>query len=161
MNQKTNIGILTFFNADNYGAVLQAFALSRTLNKIVGNQNVNIEFVNYQSSAVINSKPSFSYWNFKKLILLSIEILRFFWRVFKYYRISSHIKRNKFDSFRKRFLNISSIEFTKSDPNVIYNSIVVGSDQVWNTTLTDSDSTYYLDIEPKTKKISYAASFGH
>lgn len=41
-----------------------------------------------------------------------------------------------------------------------YDKVVVGSDQVWNTTLEDIDDTYLLDGIAELPKISYAASFG-
>ena len=40
---KKNLGIMTFFNVNNYGAVLQAFALQT----ILGKYGCNTEFLNY------------------------------------------------------------------------------------------------------------------
>ncbi len=42
-----------------------------------------------------------------------------------------------------------------------YRKVIVGSDQVWNYNLTDSDNSFLLDfVNNNKKKASYAASFG-
>jgi hypothetical protein len=42
-----------------------------------------------------------------------------------------------------------------------YDKLIVGSDQVWNPDITDTDLSYFLDFcGAETKRISYAPSFG-
>ena len=43
-----NIGIITFQNANNYGAVYQAFALKKTVEK----QGLNVSVINYDSPSM-------------------------------------------------------------------------------------------------------------
>ena len=50
------IGILTFHGADNYGAVLQAFALQEYIQSI----NNVAEMVNYSPEAVLKDYKTFS-----------------------------------------------------------------------------------------------------
>ena len=45
-----NVKILTFHNAENYGATLQAYALKQTLKKL----GVNPEFVNYENKKILS-----------------------------------------------------------------------------------------------------------
>ena len=53
------IGIVTFFYANNYGGVLQAFALQ----KFLKNSSINSEFINY-----IPNENNSTLSSFKKLL---------------------------------------------------------------------------------------------
>lgn len=83
-----------------------------------------------------------------------------------FFKINRDIKKRnlKFLEFRKKKLRISAItyqgdeEIKKNKP--IYDKYIVGSDQVWNTDLSNDSKTFYLDFVKKEKKIAYAASFG-
>lgn len=147
------IGILTFFNANNYGAVLQTYALTRYLNEI---EDVNAVVLNYKSPIIEENKYSRRYYN-------------------KYHNIAGYAfsllnrrrfqKRNLiFDEFRKKYLCIDENKYTQDNIkqlNNLYDGFLVGSDQVWNSNLTGEDTTFYLDfVEDKRKKFSYAASIG-
>ena len=63
------------------------------------------------------------------------------------------LKRQKFNTFRKTYLNLGSADFSSYD--VIY----YGSDQIWNTALTGGDLAYF-GKGFSGKKIAYAASDG-
>jgi hypothetical protein len=42
-----------------------------------------------------------------------------------------------------------------------YDGVIVGSDQVWNDSITDFDTAYFLDfVKSPEKKLTYAVSFG-
>lgn len=137
-----NIGILTFHRAANYGAVLQAYALQNYLK----NQKHNVEILDYRCRFMERSHSPlyFFYVNgitnkIKQTIRLPIK--------FK--------KRKVFNDFIKRKLILG---------NEIYDNLevcIVGSDQVWNSHLTNYDMTYLLANVPNyIKKISYGASIG-
>jgi hypothetical protein len=135
------IGILTFSQANNFGAVLQAYALAQTLRSLGHQANV----LNYRHNDLEALKRRLSY--IKHLLLTP---RRFY-------------VEQKFKSFRKKYLKLE----TKIYKDAIaaleknYDLFITGSDQVWNTDITTYDQTYLLDfVKDKNKKFSYAASFG-
>lgn len=151
------IGILTFHNAHNYGAVLQAFALREYL-KSLGHQ---VEFVNYHIKEFdkyaiyptsLNDKVSF----IQRFKLIIIFILSFYRRILRY---------KKFKRFIDRHL-ISSKKMTRETFNVqgAYNAIIFGSDQIWNPIITKGfDPIYWGDFNAgeEVLKVAYAASMDY
>lgn len=146
-----NLEIVTFHFANNYGAVLQAYALQAHLT-----QYGTVEFLNYEPAYL---KKLYSLNPFSCGIHLR-EIAR---------RIQSFPYRRDqfklFSDFRKNNLkcvnkDTSSIEQAKIRLNKA-DIVIYGSDQIWNLGITNSDSIYFGDYVEKTiKKIAYAASFG-
>lgn len=149
---KKRIGILTFHRAKNYGAILQAYSLSHFLQKygvceIIDYRNKTIEEVYY-------SKKGF----FPFLKKIAKNILRYKEQKAKKNRY------NRFDFFVKSEINISKEKYDRQKlflSNSKYDVLVVGSDQVWNTQLTKSDYSYFLDFSSQQTKIAYACSFGN
>lgn len=144
------IGIITFHRAINYGAVLQAFALQRALNK----NGYETEIIDYACKYL--EKCYKKYYNPEHSIKGIISAII-------YYPIRS-ARIEKFEKFRKKYMNISSEKnITKEDLKKIankYDYIITGSDQVWNPEQTDYDMSYFLDFVEPQKRISYAASMG-
>ena len=138
-------GILTFHRSRNYGAVLQAYALCSVLNDL----GIETDIIDYKCDKI---EENLKLWNPKENKIKAI--LRFAFR----YR-----KKKVFDSFDKKFLkksnekNIQNISIM--DVLNQYDTIVVGSDQVWCERITGNDKTYLLQ-DVKKKKIAYAASVG-
>jgi len=130
------IGIMTFHNADNYGAVLQCYALQETLNKQYPNDEVYV--IDYKCPAI--EKSYVPHINFKRP-----------WSILTYFKTLR--KRKKFEQFRKKFFKLGTSDLIKYD--VIY----YGSDQIWNSRLTNRDLTYF-GKGFNGKKIAYAASDG-
>lgn len=139
------IGILTFHRADNLGAVLQAYALSRYITESIG---ATAEIVDYECEKIESTRYACSD-NMVKRIPLAL-----------YYKI----KRSGFDRFRNEHLPLSKTVYKKgniSESNQVYSTFIVGSDQVWNTGCSDHDMTYFLDFASDEKcKVAYAASLG-
>ncbi len=144
------IGILTYQYAMNYGAVLQAYALKSYLEK----QGYSVEVLNYDTSYLYEHNRS----------ILSRTLSKV-WQVFRSV-LGGAIKRHKFESFRKRYLNLSEKKLTSFEElkeyvnSNIFDAFIVGSDQVWNPEINGRDIAYYLSFAKNEKKISYAASFG-
>ena len=145
------VGILTFHSANNFGALLQAVSLQKT---VMERGNVECELVNYEPDFI---RKDYSINPFKtkhpKTIIKSIL------------RIPDKMKRNsKFQSFRQENTICSEQCQSVIDFERICNAfdtIIVGSDQVWNYNLTERDMYYFLPgINTSVKKISYAASTG-
>ena len=141
------IGILTFHIANNYGAVLQAYALKTVLK----NLGANPQIVNYLSPKIVKDYKLFS----------GIRSINDF--IKKLFLPKIIINNNKFNNFRKKYL-IDTIALNPKDINNImneYDAFITGSDQVFNMRNTNFDSNYLLSfVKQANKKYSYAASLG-
>jgi hypothetical protein len=153
MNKNTiKLGILTFHCADNYGAVLQAYALQNKLAEL----GTECEVIDYQCPYIVMGYRIFK----KKVFQTPKSILRFFLNF-----IYLLMRKWKFVRFRKKYLHLSSrISDTKSLEQVAkkYDIIIAGSDQIWNEQKSKSIKAYMLDwVNQPEKKSAYAASFGY
>lgn len=160
------VGILTFHFGNNYGGILQCYALCNVLKK----WGYDVRVINY--------KPSSSFYyrfvrkikmfdNFLDLLKYSIGFLNFTTSVKKDINTSDIYKENilnEFDSFREKYLNLTEPVNEKTIGNICgeFDVVIVGSDQVW-TSLYDKNSIYFLNFEPafKGRKIAYAACSAH
>lgn len=145
----TKIGIVTFHSANNYGAVLQAYALQEYLAQC----NIEPEIVDYRNAVFEKQYRSFSLEskNPKTILrtILNYPIVR--------------KKEKVFAAFRRRYLKMGEAygEDTIEKADDHYDAFVFGSDQVWNCRLTHNDPNYFgAFITDPGKLYSYAASFG-
>lgn len=143
------IGILTFHNAYNYGAVLQTYATQQIL-KLRG---VSVEIIDYRNEAIENSYRTYRLRNVRTPIEFTIQI------IISYFRKR---KAKRFHEFTNKYLCLSRFQVTKYDNKIDgYNKIFIGSDQVWNPKLTGGFDKFYWGnfFFPKTTKlIAWAAS---
>lgn len=139
------VGILTFHNAINYGAVLQAYALQQTVVAL----GAECEIIDYRCPAVEKQ------YRRKKIKECAN------WKVY----VNDILSLHRLDKKKEAFHNFISQNLILSDraENVSekYDAVIVGSDQVFNPKNTDGDSMYLLDFNGKAKKIAYAASIGN
>ena len=147
---KIRIGILTFQDSANYGALLQAYALQKFLETL----EYHVEIINYQSPKRKYCRQTF----FKR-------IRSILWKNTFYKIIKDKERQKKTDYFRNTYLNLSKQLYLDKKTlhlcNDLYDAFIVGSDQVWNSHNTNGDSSYYLDfVLNSKKKIAYAPSFG-
>lgn len=146
------IGIMTFHQAANYGAVWQAFALQQTLFE----QQHDNEIIDYCCRSVYRMHAPHAFLfapNIKQMLKL---LLRFPMRMHK---------RKVFNNFLTHQLILSKEKnITKEqmpEKTVQYSRIIFGSDQIWNDSLTENDDTFYGGFTNSNQKcLSYAASFG-
>ncbi len=143
------IGILTYHYAHNYGAILQCYALQYALKK----DGHEVFVIDYKNKIV---KSNYKIFNYKRYIGNGVfdslkrsarEITLLLGRIRRYI---------KFQQFICHELNIA-------DEKSMFNMdlIVIGSDQVWNNTLTGGlDSMYWGNFGVSYGGIiaSYAAS---
>lgn len=143
------IGIITFSQALNYGALLQEYALFR----IIGDLGYECEIIDYRNVKFETEYSSKIYGSLKTKIKRIIT-LKQYW---------SEKKRAKFAQFEKDNIKKSAKIYYQSDVAEIenaYDFVITGSDQVFNLDLTDSDFIYYLSCVSKGKSMAYAPSFG-
>lgn len=154
------IGILTFHFADNYGAVLQTYALETYVRQL-GHE---VEIINYQPDYMTNG-GRFRFPRSKRDLYANATIM--FIKLSNLRSVFTGKARNAaFMAFRTKYLNTAQREYTTLDQlrseTPVYDAYICGSDQIWNPPArVGVDPAYYLDFCPKTcRRISYAASFG-
>lgn len=142
------IGIITFHNTLNYGAHLQAYALCQFFK----DRGYFCEIIDYRCKAITDVYDLHFWKHFNSIAgfmqyLLSVSDLK--------------KKKQKFEEFLVPYYSDKVyVNETKEDMNFEYDRFIVGSDQVWNTELTENDITFFLDFVKKRTCISYAASIG-
>lgn len=151
-----NIGIVTQPLLNNYGGVLQNFALQQTLRKL-GHEPITINYI-----------PQMTRGRFVKL-----WIRNFFYNLFhttKREPLKSRVTHHRHPYFAK-FIekNISTTHCVHEySPKLVsecqFEAVITGSDQVWRPCYNRRVLTnMFLDFVPEdsgVKKIAYAASFG-
>ena len=127
------IGIVTFHDAHNFGAMLQSYGLQHTLQEL-GAQSCFLDFPVTKAPAETPSSPLMQ-------------------------RILQHREHRQalFSQFRKTYLNCAPFDGSQTKN---YDLFVAGSDQVWNPEITAGAGKYLLTFAPANKRCAYAASFG-
>ena len=152
------LSIITLHRAENYGSVLQAYALQKKIEEL-GHE---AEILDYHPERYTNTgklrrlkDKSAKFQN--PLLLFLAKILIY----------PSYIRKNRvFNKFINTYLHLSSCSFASNEEakkNVFDADICcTGSDQVWNSHWNEGvEKALYLDFVPKGKMcFSYAASIG-
>lgn len=153
------IGILTLPLHNNYGGILQNYALQKVLTEL-GHEAYTIDSALRKQSFMFLTASVFKRFFLK---ILGRNILIRAWPTRKEKEvISQHLI-----SFINKYIKTTDHLRRKIDARIInkyeFDAIIVGSDQVWRLQYAPNLSTYFLDFLEKNnaiKKISYAASFG-
>lgn len=150
------IALLTFHNAYNYGAALQAYALQKTIEMY----GISCEYINYVNLCRHNM------YDMTYQFIHAIKMNDFGRAI----RILAGmpfmgIRAHRFNKFYKKYLSVTETLYRKSEEvkklNSEYDKFIVGSDQVWNPENNGSDWSYLLDfVDDNYKKNSYSSSFG-
>lgn len=161
-DRKKKIATLTFHNCDNYGAVLQAYALQQVLLEM----GTDTEIIDYTRSNLADVLHMFTT---KLLSFLKGKPDKQLYSTREFLEMVFHGDGNSkdihesFAKFREAYficsrpVNKKTIGLLEND----YDYFIVGSDQVWNCGRVNLEPTYMLDfVSDDRKKISYAASFG-
>jgi len=151
------VGIVTFNDANNYGAFLQEYALQKFLRK----NNVNAEVINYQNKEF---EQLYKYGNnpFKRKGLVN-KLKIVYNMILRPTTYRARLKKNKMFSECCQKEIIYSVSFKDNVDTICnnYDYFIAGSDQVWNVRMTCYDLFYLLNfVQDSNKKLSYAASFG-
>jgi polysaccharide pyruvyl transferase WcaK-like protein len=156
MKQK-KIAILTQPLKTNYGGILQAYALQKVI-KSLGHDVITIDrkYNTYPKYRILLSRWKNSIlqkvnrldrviFSEKELQLVAQNSSEF---------ISNHIKLSEIIDTDKKIIT----HFKKN----IYDSVIVGSDQVWRPRYSPNIYNFFLDFlkGTQTKRIAYAPSFG-
>lgn len=148
------IGVITFHFVNNYGGILQTYALQKFLNSslnedtfVVDYRNRFICFTDTIRLLPITKNP--------KEIISGIKTISL-----------RKIRRNKFSIFTNSYIPLSPRKYYSSrslrtrKPSADF--YICGSDQIWNPFISFGVcGAYFCDFEKESnKKISYAPSFG-
>lgn len=141
----TRIGVMTFLHNDNYGSILQAWALQRTLIDL-GFDTTHIDYAPSKQEKIRNLLLS---GNSPKLILEGLRK-----------KSAAGKMHGGFDEFRRTHIRTTApcrdhtaLANTAEDFDVL----VCGSDQIWSPVWLNP--AYFLDFTDK-PKVSYAPSLG-
>ncbi len=143
------VGIVTFHRAYNYGAVLQAYALSHKLNDL----GLSCDVIDYYCRKFEK--------DYRKVSPIKARNLREFISAIVNGAVRNK-KRSTFVDFVECEIPLSINKYSDRnivESNAVYDTFITGSDQVWNLDLTDGDWHFFLDfVKPEKKRFSYAAS---
>ncbi len=148
------IGILTFHSQQNYGGVLQCWALQTALEQMGHEVKVIDRWFDPKNSALFGIRGSRSpkEWG---IVLL---------RTFTGQGGGASIRRSvRFERFIRDYLKLTDYHFCdwKEAPlDLKVDLIIVGSDQVWHGGDWGWPEVYLLEGAPDVPAIAYAASFG-
>lgn len=141
------IGIITTYFATNFGAMLQPFAMKRTLEQM----GYSVEMIRYKQPRVWSV---YNPWDKTKIFRRNIGAMVFHWLTMPW----QLIKQRRYYSYMEK--HVAKRGFDKEiKQNMDY--YIFGSDQIWNPVVTDGfDEVYFGKFEAKqgAKKIAYAAS---
>ena len=147
------IGILTFHNAMNYGAILQCYALQCYIKETFKCEVVVINYTPEYFRRVFYDplKPLQAYGLKNKVKALVKDVIRH-----EEMKMLS-VKNKKLTNFIDKNLNLENpvSNLDESDIDIF----LAGSDQIWNLELLSNDITYLLGFVKGKRKVSYAASF--
>lgn len=149
------VGIVTFHRAENFGAVLQAYALQTYLQKI----GCEVSIIDYRCKSIESVYDIFD----PRIIFTRKNILKSLCLYIKRFRSINDRKicKAKYSEFRSCFFNMTKSVLKLDDIVNGLDCVISGSDQVWNLHLTGGvDENYFLGFNKcnNIKKISYAVS---
>ncbi len=153
------IKLVSIHSAHNYGSVLQAYALQEKLKQY----SEEVEIIDYRPNYFETQYKMFSLRVYKRYKGIFNKILHLGWRTLKWKK--RYTKYKKFEDFMKenyhltqKYTTFQQLVDNPPEADIFF----TGSDQLWNTDITEGfDKTYYLEFVGNDKiKASYAASLG-
>lgn len=163
------VGLVTLYNSDNYGALLQAYALQESIKRC----NVDCFLVQHNrfgKKLKTGKKPLERLKDllpYTKLIIKNPSMIKTFSKKNKNILLEQKKKnQSQCDNFRKIMFSNKSDFFYDSEDLVKnyppeYDAYICGSDQIWNPSRFDGISPFFLDFgKEDVTRIAYAPSIG-
>lgn len=149
-----SIGIITIHKINNYGSVLQAYALQHVC-----------ETLGYRTEIIDYNFPNAKHRNNTYAAVGNVQSVKEPKRI-KYVFSSALMRQHKsIASFVHKYLHLSSCTYNSPEelesmpPH--YDVYITGSDQLWSPRYCNGDPAFMLHFAPDSAlKISYAASIG-
>ena len=149
--------IFTFHNVPNYGAVLQAYALSHYIEKKL---DYHVDIMDFQC------KGNGAEFEPNQFIKTASKSRKKTTALYKRLMLSLHFQKDykrkylKFQDFKKN--NLSETSYDR-DRDYVYDVVILGSDQIWNPDITGGFQDEFFGQSNQVKgmvKVAYAASCG-
>lgn len=147
------IGLLSFHQCHNYGAVLQAYALQQSITKL-GYQseyiNIDNEVFHWHGKMAGHIAYRHPYINGVQLNKEISEQLKMRWHLF--------------EDFIKEKIQTSDLVTDEASASVLldqYRLLIVGGDQLWNRNLPVALDIYSIPYHTDIPKVSYGTSMGN
>jgi len=147
------IAIITFHKAENFGSVLQVYALSSVL-KHIGHSVKTIDFEVPVDMIQYNLFRTHIYKQRPQAFLGDLVYIK-----------KNFLRKRRFSNFRKQYLDLTEKTYIFGKNNLQglndeYDAFICGSDQIWNTECTKGViPEFFLSfVEDTRKKIAYAPS---
>ncbi len=173
---KKRVGIITLNGGNNYGNVLQNYAVQSVMEELGLQAETIKNATKFGRFLPKNKNPKrFTPKYIKDYLLLKLKVKNsgngilktiFYCKKNKKELILAHKSREKgFDEFRNKLIHWSEANIDINKPwkehhVAEYDYFISGSDQVWNPTYPVISSINFLQFAPKHKRITFAASFG-
>lgn len=144
-----HVNILTIHKEPNYGAVLQAYALYRTVEKLG------------RSPRMINLSMDFRSLDYNLKNRFALPIYRMLKGYSHCFRLAEKFSKEHCPCQTRKFYTLEELEKYKWNEN---DTFLIGSDQVWNPEITGhlSDAFCFSFLGENIKnRFSYAASLGN
>lgn len=154
-----NIGIITINIGDNYGNILQNYALS----KFLINKGYTVSTIKYTPKYDLKLRYGFLKYIFMRIKSVFINHTP----IKKHYVVKENRymdeRHNKFDNFRNKYIQYSQEQYNPESDfknlDLVYDCYVIGSDQIWNP-YWDGSNCFNFASFTKKRKIAYAPSIG-
>lgn len=147
------VGIVTHPLGNNYGGLMQAYALQQSLKRLGHDAWIFQKLITSRKRVFLRSIRNFTYSLFHKFYVSQKD--KYILSRHMLYFSDNYIcpKTPKFSSDKSRIKYVAKHDF---------DALIVGSDQVWRPLYVGDVEYYFLSFLNKTKikRISYAASFG-
>lgn len=146
------IGIVTFFKSYNYGVWLQAYATQKFLEL----HGYDAEIINY-SNCYEKQKLKYSYKEKDRVLGYATSLLKsvLFGKVHYYNKGFKRYINDCYHLSNREYTDVSQLK------NIDYDTLIVGSDQVWNPRITNGlDEVFLLQFGNAGKRMSVASSLG-
>lgn len=152
---KMKVRLLSFQNAYNFGAVLQAYGLQQTIRSLGYN---DVRFINYNPKYLRDRYNPYR----KDLFALEKNIKRTISKYINYpfFLVSTLLRNRKFRKSISAMLNQTN-EVISGEQGLAHEEadvLICGSDQIWNTLLTNEFDPVFFGQGPY-KYLGYAASY--
>lgn len=147
------VGIVTIHKINNYGAVLQAYALNRYIRSL-GHDVKTIDFRTYR---VAESYKLFRPVNGMLDLPRNAQALL--------YARKLRLRKRRFDTFLEEEVPMTDKSYDSNgelqQTELPFDTYICGSDQIWNTFCRNYDDAFILSFaRGRGERISYAASLG-
>ncbi len=159
MDKGNRVGTLTFHRNQNYGGILQAYALQQVI-KEMGYPTDVIDYLYPGWEGTLYRKKVLNFnahlWRYNLKVILQQFI----------YGRALKQRLNRTLDFLHHHIQLSEITYAdylqleKEFPQDDYKAVICGSDQIWNPQYPQVDDAFFLRFVSTGLRIAYAGSFG-